>query len=187
MILQPTPIPDAYLIELEQHSDERGSFARLWCIEELKAQGIDVTFVQANASFSEHRGTMRGLHYQRAPYREAKLIHCTRGAIFDVLVDMRPRSDAYLHWFGAELSAENRRQMFVPEGCAHGYLTLTDGAEVEYVVSSPYRPSAETGIRYDDPTLGIQWPVPVTVVSPKDRSWPDVVPEPPVLNPRSSG
>lgn len=177
MIFHSTPIPDAYLICPEPHADDRGRFARLWCLDELRAQGLDVAFVQANASVTTHRGTMRGLHYQEPPYAEAKLIHCTRGAIFDVLVDLRPQSEAYLRWFGTELSAANRRLMFVPEGCAHGYLTLTDGAEATYVVSSPYQPGAEGGIRYDDPALNIEWPVPVEVVSEKDRSWPDLTPD----------
>lgn len=174
MIFQSTPLPDVYLIAPEPHTDARGQFARLWCLDELTAHGIEHGFVQANVSVNERRGTLRGLHRQRAPHQEAKLIHCSKGAIFDVVVDTRPASETYLSWFGAELSAENRRSMYVPAGCTHGYLALTDGAEAQYVVSHPYVAGAETGIRYDDPTLNIAWPIPVTTVSKKDRSWPDL-------------
>jgi dTDP-4-dehydrorhamnose 3,5-epimerase len=174
MVFQSTPLPDVYLIEPEPHADSRGHFARLWCLDELRAYGIDHNFVQANFSVNERRGTLRGLHRQRAPHGEAKLIHCSKGALFDVVVDTRPSSPTYLAWFGAELSAENRRAMYVPVGCTHGYLSLTDGAEAHYVVSHPYVPGVEAGIRYDDPCLDIQWPIPVEVVSEKDRSWPDL-------------
>lgn len=172
MIFQSTPIPDAYLIEREPHTDSRGRFARVWCLDELRARGIDHTFVQANVSINKRQGTLRGLHRQRPPHGEAKLIHCAKGAVYDVVVDTRPASETYLAWFGAELSAENRRSMYVPIGCTHGYLALSDGAEVYYVVSHPHVPEAETGLRYDDPVLGIDWPQDVTVVSDKDRSWP---------------
>lgn len=174
MVFQSTPLPDVYLIEPEPHADSRGHFARLWCLDELRAYGIDHNFVQANLSVNERRGTLRGLHRQRAPHGEAKLIHCSKGALFDVVVDTRPSSPTYLTWFGAELSAENRRAMYVPVGCTHGYLSLTDGSEAHYVVSHPYVPGVEAGIRYDDPCLDIQWPIPVEVVSEKDRSWPDL-------------
>jgi len=173
MIFNPTPISGAFVIEPDPIGDERGSFARLWCLDELSDHGIDVAFVQANVSRSVERGTLRGLHWQHPPHAESKLVRCTGGAVYDAFVDLRPDSETYMEAFGVELSVDNRRMAFVPEGCAHGYLTMTDDAEVSYFVSAAYAPGAEHGIRYDDPAVDLDWPVPVTVVSDKDRAWPD--------------
>ena len=172
-----TPVRGAYLIDPEPRGDERGFFARLWCRDEFAARGLIADFVQCNDSFSAKRGTLRGLHFQTAPHSEVKLIRCVRGAVWDVVVDLRPKSPSYCQWFGAELTADNRRLLYVPESCAHGYLTLEDGSEVEYPVSRPYQPDAERGIRWNDPRFGISWPLgePLTL-SPKDRQWPDYQP-----------
>jgi dTDP-4-dehydrorhamnose 3,5-epimerase len=138
------------------------------------ARGLTADFVQCNESFSARKGTLRGLHYQAAPHGEVKLVRCVRGAIFDVLVDLRPDSSTYTRWFGAELTAANRRLLYIPEGCAHGYLTLEDQSEVEYPVSCAYHPDAERGIRWNDPRFAIAWPdVEPLTLSPKDRQWPD--------------
>ena len=168
-----TPIAGALLIGVEPRSDERGFFARVWCEGEFDARALHARFVQANIAFSQRRGTMRGLHYQLPPHAEAKLVRCIQGRIFDVIVDVRPESSSYGRWYGTELSAENRRAVYVPDGCAHGYQTLTDGAEVFYLVSAQYEPDAEAGIRHDDPAFGIEWPLEVSVISEKDRDWSD--------------
>ena len=174
MTFTDTSISGAYLIGPEPRRDERGFFARLWCRDEFARRGLNAAFVQCNDAFSAQRGTLRGLHYQAAPHQEVKLIRCVRGAVFDVIVDVRPDSTTYLAWFGAELTAENRAMLYVPEGCAHGYLTLTDGSEVVYPVSAPYEPGAERGIRWNDPRFGIEWPLTDGLtVSPKDEQWPD--------------
>jgi dTDP-4-dehydrorhamnose 3,5-epimerase len=176
MIFTETEIPGAFIIDVERRSDDRGFFGRAWCAEEFAAHGLSTTFVQANIGFSARRGTLRGLHYQAAPHQEAKLVRCTRGAIYDVVVDLRPDSPAYLQWLAAELSAGNRRMLYVPTGCAHGYQTLADESEVFYPVTAAYAPGAELGVRYDDPALRIDWPLAVSAISDKDRSWPGLVP-----------
>jgi dTDP-4-dehydrorhamnose 3,5-epimerase len=165
-------LPGAYVIDLEPIGDERGFFARMLCQEEFGKHGLDMKIVQANVSYSAERGTLRGLHYQIPPHGENKLIRCVRGAVFDVMVDLRPDSPTYLAWEGVELSAQNRRMAYVPEGFAHGFLTLTDDCEVLYPVTAAYAPSAERGLRYDDPSIDIEWPATVRVVSKKDQSWP---------------
>ena len=176
MKLVATPVAGAYLVELTPRGDDRGFFARAWCRDELAAEGLNGSFVQCNDSHSRRKGTLRGLHWQAAPHGEVKLIRCVRGAIFDVLVDVRPESPSYLRWFGAELTAENRTMMYVPEGCAHGYLTLADDTEVMYPVTCAYRPDAERGARWNDPAFGIAWPeVGPLTLSPKDEAWPDYV------------
>ena len=167
-----TPLAGAYTIDPELHGDERGFFARMLCTDELAAHGLNMQIAQVNISYSAHAGTLRGLHYQAPPHAEAKIMRCTRGAIFDVMVDMRPDSATYLQWFGTELSADNRRLAYVPEGFAHGFLTLTDHCEVMYPVTARYMPGAERGICYDDPSLDIEWPIPVRTVSDKDQAWP---------------
>ena len=176
MELVATPVHGAYLVQPTPRSDERGFFARVWCTDEFAARGLSAAFVQCNDSLSLRRGTLRGLHYQVAPFAEVKLIRCVRGAVFDAIVDLRPESPTYLRWAGAELTAENRTMMYVPEGCAHGYLTLVDDTEVIYPVTCAYRPDAERGVRWNDPAFGIEWPHvgPITL-SPKDRCWPDYV------------
>ena len=167
-----TSVPGAYTIEPAPHRDERGHFMRAWCSREMLDAGIDFRPVQANMQFNPHKGTLRGLHLQVAPALEAKLVRCTRGAVFDVLVDLRPASGSYGKWFGTELSADNGRMLFVPENCAHGFQSLEDGSEVLYLTSAFYAPQACRGLRYDDPAVGIEWPLPVSLVSEQDRNWP---------------
>lgn len=165
-------VPGVYVLEPELRSDDRGFFARVYCTREFEAHGLPAMTAQSNISFNHRRGTVRGMHYQVPPAAEAKLVRCTRGAIFDVAVDFRPDSPTYLQHVGAELSEDNRHALFVPEGFAHGYLTLTDGAEVTYQVSEFYAPGLEGGLRHDDPKLAIAWPTEIVVVSDKDASWP---------------
>jgi dTDP-4-dehydrorhamnose 3,5-epimerase len=167
----PTPVTGAWLVEPEARADARGSFARLWCRDEFAAQGLRADFVQSNASFNVQKGTLRGLHYQAAPYGEIKLVSCVRGRVFDVIVDMRPASPTYRQWFGTELTPESRRMVYVPEQCAHGYLTLEDGSEVTYPVTMDYHPESERGLRWNDPAIGIDWPLAPTTISPKDQEW----------------
>ncbi len=162
-----TPLAGAFLIDLEPHSDDRGFFARTFCAREFAERGLASAFVQTNVSFNHAAGTLRGMHYQLPPAAETKLVRCTSGAIYDVIVDLRNRQH-----FGVELTAANRRAIYVPAMFAHGYITLTDGAEVVYQVDAFYAPDCERGLRYDDPALGIRWPIPVSVISEKDESWP---------------
>jgi dTDP-4-dehydrorhamnose 3,5-epimerase len=172
MIFHKTSLQDAWLIDLEKRGDTRGFFARTMCREEFAAHGMDTDYTQQNTSFSAHRGTIRGMHFQLAPHTEAKLVRCIAGAIIDIIVDLRRESATYLKHDLFELTEENRRQLYVPRGFAHAFQALTDNVEVSYLVSAPYTPSAERGLRYNDPLLGIQWPLPVTVISEKDASWP---------------
>jgi dTDP-4-dehydrorhamnose 3,5-epimerase len=169
------PLKGAFLIRLRKIADHRGYFARGWCRDELAQQGLNPDMVQLNVGFSHTKGTIRGLHFQRPPHQEAKLVRCTRGAIFDVIVDLRPDSPTRGQWFGAELTAENSEMMYAPEGFAHGYQTLSDDTEAYYMTSAPYAPAAATGVRYNDPAFGIAWPLPVTVISEPDQRWPDYV------------
>jgi dTDP-4-dehydrorhamnose 3,5-epimerase len=172
----PTPLAGACIIELQQLPDERGFFARQWCQHEFEAQGLTARIAQANVSYNHTAGTLRGMHYQIAPHQESKLVRCTAGAIFDVIVDLRKDSETYLQWFGAELTAENRKMLFVPEDFAHGFQTLADHTEVTYQVSQFYTPGAEQGMRYNDPTVNIEWPREVTIISGKDAEWDDFRP-----------
>jgi dTDP-4-dehydrorhamnose 3,5-epimerase len=172
MLFIQTPLAGAFIIELEQKSDPRGFFARSFCTTEFQANGLKPVVAQCNLSYNHRRGTLRGMHYQVAPAVEAKIVRCTQGAIYDVIVDMRPESPTYMQHFGVELTEKNRKALYVPEMFAHGYLTLSDGAEVAYQVSEAYTPGCERGLRFDDPSLKIEWPIPVTVLSDKDRSWP---------------
>ncbi len=177
MIFSETRLPGAFLIDLERREDDRGYFARAWCRREFAEHGLSTQIVQANISYNRLRGTLRGMHYQRAPYAEAKLVRCVRGAVYDVIVDLRPDSPTYLEWIAAELTAENGRAIYVPEGFAHGYQTLVADAETLYQVSEFYAPEAEGGARWNDPAFGIEWPEEgPQIVSEKDRSWPDFVP-----------
>ena len=166
-----TKLKGAFIIELEERSDSRGFFARTFCAREFEEHGLKPAVVQCNMSYNHKKGTMRGMHYQVEPAMEAKLVRCTRGAVYDVIVDMRPDSPTYLEHIGVELTADNRVALYVPEMFAHGYLTLVDGAEVFYQVSEFYTPGTERGLRYDDPALGIDWPVPIEVISEKDAAW----------------
>jgi dTDP-4-dehydrorhamnose 3,5-epimerase len=165
-------IPGVYTIDPDFHEDERGRFFRAWCAGEFAEHGIAFAPVQANIGFSLRRGTIRGMHCQVEPALEAKLVRCTRGAIFDVALDLRPDSLTFLQWIGIELSATNGCMLLVPEGCAHGYQTLEDETEMHYMASAVYTPSAARGVRFDDPAFGIEWPLPATVVSKQDRNWP---------------
>jgi len=174
MQFKDTEFDEAYVIELEKHGDERGFFARAFCQKEFAARGLASDMVQMNTSYSAERGTLRGLHYQTAPHQEAKLMRCVRGAIYDVIVDVRPESSTFAEWMAVELSAQNRKMVYVPKGFAHGFLTLEDDCEVLYQVSAFYAPDHERGLRYDDPTIGISWPIDVRIVSDKDRQWPYV-------------
>ena len=177
MIFTPLELAGAFLVELEPRADDRGFFARAWCRDEFERHGLNPALEQCNLSFNHVRGTLRGMHFQREPHAEAKLIRCTRGAIFDVIVDLRPSSPTFTRWVGVELTEENRSALYVPEGFAHGYQTLADATETLYQVSVSYAPDAEGGARWDDPTFGIRWPqADERVISEKDRSWPDFEP-----------
>lgn len=172
MIFTETKLIGAFIIDVELLADQRGAFSRTFCAKEFEQHGLKPTVAQCNLSFNHQAGTLRGLHYQTPPAAETKLVRCTKGAIYDVIVDMRPDSPTYRQHIGVELTAENRRALYVPELFAHGYQALTDGAEVIYQVGEFYTPGYERGLRYDDPTFGITWPLPVTVISEKDASWP---------------
>ena len=167
-----TPLTGAYVIDLEPIRDDRGFFARTFCAREFEAHGLKPDFVQANLSHNVTRGTLRGLHFQRDPAPETKLVRCTKGALFDVIVDLRKDSPTRLQSFGVELSADNRRALFVPEYFAHGFLTLEDDTEAQYLVGEFYTPGVEGGLRYNDPALAINWPADVAVISEKDAAWP---------------
>lgn len=172
MIFQETPLKGAFVIELDRKADDRGFFARGFCAKEMQDHDLASNVVQANISFNEHKGTLRGMHYQTAPHEEEKTIRCVRGAVFDVIVDLREDSDTYLQWYGTELTDDNRRALFVPAGFAHGYQTLEPGSEVLYLVSNYYAPQAGRGVLYRDPAIGIDWPLPAVEVSAQDESWP---------------
>jgi dTDP-4-dehydrorhamnose 3,5-epimerase len=167
-----TPLAGAYVVDLEKRGDERGYFARAFCAREFAEQGLATVFVQANLSLNREAGTLRGLHFQAAPVQETKFVRCVTGALYDVIVDIRPDSPTHLQSFGAELSDENGRALYVPKGFAHGFLTLAPDTTASYLVDEYYTPEAESGLRYDDPALGIDWPGEVDVISPKDAAWP---------------
>jgi dTDP-4-dehydrorhamnose 3,5-epimerase len=166
-----TKLDGAWLIEPEPIRDSRGYFARTFCTRDFEERGMESRFVQHSRSFSAAKGTLRGLHFQTAPHEEVKLVSCVSGAVYDVIVDMRPGSPTYRQWQGFELSADNKHQLYVPAGFAHGFQTLTDDAELNYLISAFYEPAASTGISYDDPALGVTWPLPVSVISDRDKSW----------------
>ena len=167
-----TKLKGAFIVEMEVRGDHRGGFARAFCAQEFEAHGLKSIVAQSNLSFNYKAGTLRGMHYQVAPACETKFIRCIKGAIYDVIVDMRPDSPTYMQHIGVELSAENRRALYIPEMFAHGYQALTDGAEVLYQVGEFYTPGCERGFRYDDPAFGIEWRLPVTEISDKDLAWP---------------
>lgn len=173
MIFTHTPLQDAWLIDLDLKEDERGFFARTFCMNEFEEHGLENFTAQCNLSFNHKAGTLRGMHYQLPPAAEAKLVRCLKGAIYDVIIDLRPDSPTFMEHFGVRLDDENRRALYVPPLFAHGYQALSDGAEVNYQVSEFYTPGQERGLRYDDPAFGIEWPMEVTVISNKDASWPD--------------
>ena len=173
MLFKETKVKGAFVIELEKREDERGFFARTWCKNEFEAHNLNPHFVQANMSSNPRRGTLRGMHYQVSPYEETKLFRCTKGAIYHVIIDLRPESPTYKEWIGVELRADNYKMLYVPERFAHGLITLDDNAETAYQVSQFYTPGSELGIRYDDPAFAIKWPIEVQVISDKDKNWPD--------------
>jgi dTDP-4-dehydrorhamnose 3,5-epimerase len=174
MIFEETKLPGAFVLDLERRGDDRGFFARTWCANELAGHGLNTRLVQANMSWNPRKGTVRGMHFQRAPHAETKLVRATRGAIYDVIIDLREESPTFAEWVGVELSAENGRALYVPEGFAHGFQTLVSDCEVHYLVTEFYTPSAEGGVRWNDPAFGIEWPDPENAfVSEKDAGWPD--------------
>lgn len=172
MIITPTAIAGVAIIDLDTRADDRGLFARTFCRREFVEAGLEPAVEQCNLSYNHRAGTVRGMHWQAPPAAEAELVRCTRGAIVDVVVDIRPQSPTYLHHVAVTLTAQNRRALYMSPYLAHGYQTLSDDTEVSYQVSGPYTPSAERGLRHDDPALGIEWPAPVSVISEKDASWP---------------
>ena len=173
----PTALPGVFVIEPELRADDRGFFARTWCREEFAAAGLVTDWVQCNVSFNHRAGTLRGMHWQAAPHEEVKLVRCTAGAAFDVVLDLRPGSPAFKRWVAVELTAENRRAVYIPGGCAHGFQTLADATELFYHMSAFYHPEAARGVRWDDPAFGITWPpCEARIISPRDRSFPDFAP-----------
>lgn len=173
MIIGATEIADAWLIDIEPLRDERGFFARTWCQRELSARGLSTEIAQESVSYSRNKATMRGLHFQRPPHDEVKIVRCIHGAIFDVIVDIRPDSPTFRKWQGFELTQDNRRALYVPSGCAHGFITLADETEVSYLISAFFVPAAAAGYRHNDPAFGIVWPLPVKIISERDLGWPD--------------
>jgi dTDP-4-dehydrorhamnose 3,5-epimerase len=173
VIFTETKLRDAHIIEIEKLEDARGFFARSWCRKEFDEHGLTPTVVQANISWNKKRGTIRGMHYQVPPYEEVKLVRCSRGAIYDVIIDLRKDSTTYRQWLGVELAADDYKLLYIPGGFAHGFQTLKDNTEVVYQVSQFYTPGAEAGLRWDDPAFNITWPLNVQVISDKDRNWPD--------------
>lgn len=172
MRFTPTPLAGAFVIDVERHEDSRGFFARTYCEQEFAAHGIFQHPVQSNISFNAIRGTLRGMHYQRVPYAEAKVVRCTAGRIFDVIVDVREDSRTRHQWFGVELNSASRRALYIPEGFAHGFQTLEDASEVFYEMFNTFQPGHAEGLRWDDPVLGIKWPLDVTAISEKDQAYP---------------
>lgn len=173
MLFTQTPLQGAYVIEINKIGDDRGFFGRSWCRKEMQQAGLDTDMAQINTSLSRQRGTLRGLHFQLAPFQENKMIRCTRGAVFDVIVDLRPESPTFRQWFGIELTADNHKALYSPKGFAQGFITLQDDTEITYFASEFYAPGKDRGVRYNDPQFGIQWPLPPVVISDKDQNWPD--------------
>ena len=173
MIFTPLHLPQACLIQPERFEDERGFFARTWCVREMEAHGLNPCIVQCSMSFNVKRGTLRGMHFQAPPSEEAKLVRCTAGAIYDVLLDLRPESPTFKRWHAVELTSENRLALYVPEGFAHGFQTLADNTEVFYEMSQFYEPAAARGVRWNDPAFGIVWPLAAPTISGKDAGYPD--------------
>ena len=171
-----TPIEGAWLIEPEPFKDERGHFARVFCRNTFASKGLETLFLQNSISHNHKLGTLRGLHYQAAPFEEVKLVQVVQGALFDVLVDLRPHSKTYLKWYGTELSSLNGRLLYVPQGVAHGFQTLEDNTTVYYMISQEYAPQYARGVRWNDPAFGIKWPISEPVISQKDKIWPDYKP-----------
>lgn len=173
MVFTETHLPGAYIIEPERREDPRGFFARVWCQRELEERGLNACVAQVNVAFTPRKGGLRGLHYQLAPRQEVKVVRCTMGALFDVILDLRPESRTYKQWVAVQLTAENRRMAYVPEGCAHGCQSLVDNTEMYYLTSQFYAPELARGVRHNDLQFDIAWPLPVTTISDADRCWPD--------------
>jgi dTDP-4-dehydrorhamnose 3,5-epimerase len=176
MLFSEISIAGAWLLELERRNDTRGYFARTWCRDELRQRGLEDGIAQINTGFSARSGTLRGMHFQCEPHSEVKIVRCTRGLAFDVLIDLRPDSPTYRCWQGFELSPDNGLAVYIPRGCAHGYLTLVDDTELMYSTSNRYMPDAAAGVRYDDKAFAVDWPAPVKIVSDVDLSWADFRP-----------
>lgn len=179
VIFSETALKGAWIIDVERLEDERGFFARSWCQEEFAARGLNPNLVQCNISFNRNKGTLRGMHYQVKPYEEAKLVRCTMGAVYDVIIDLRVTSPTFRQWVAAELTASNRRMLYIPEGFANGFQTLKDDTEVFYQMSAVYSPGHSAGVRWDDPAFGIDWPPGDRVISARDRAYPDFMPHRP--------
>ena len=173
MIFTPTKIRGAFILDPERIEDERGFFARAWCQTEFQEHRIDSHHVQSNLSFNKRKGTLRGMHYQRAPHEETKIVRCTMGSLYDVAVDLRPDSPTFKQWVGATLTAQNRQLLVIPPGCAHGFLTLEDNTEIFYQMSAYYAPTHAAGVRWNDPAFAIHWPAEVIVMIDRDRQYPD--------------
>jgi dTDP-4-dehydrorhamnose 3,5-epimerase len=173
MIFIETKLRGAYIVEPEKLEDERGFFARTWCRREFSEHGLNPGLAQCSISFNSKRGTVRGMHYQLPPHEEAKLVRCTRGAIYDVIIDLRPQSPTFKQWFAAELTENNRRMLYIPEAFAHGFQTLADDSEVAYYISEFYAPECASGVRWNDLAFGIRWPIDARIISQKDQSYPD--------------
>ena len=173
MIFKETSLKGAYIIELEKIEDSRGFFSRVWCKREFEEKGLDSYVAQSNLSFNNQAGTLRGMHFQVSPFEETKLVRCTRGRIYDVIIDMRPESPTYNQWTAFELTEDNYKMLYIPKDFAHGYQTLEHNSEIYYQVSQFYSPGSESGIRHNDPSLNIEWPLDVSAISDKDRNWPD--------------
>jgi dTDP-4-dehydrorhamnose 3,5-epimerase len=169
----PTRLPGVVVIEPERNADERGFFARTWCAQELRDRGLEPALAQCSVSFNERKGTLRGLHYQAPPFAEVKIVRCTRGALYDVAVDVRPDSPTFRRWVGVELTEIDGRALYIPRGFAHGFLSRTDATEASYQISTPYVPEAARGLRWDDPLFGVEWPGPVEVIADRDRRYAD--------------
>lgn len=177
MIFSQTKLEGAYLIQIQRHEDERGFFARTWCQREFEEHGLNPRLVQCNLSYNHKKGTLRGMHYQDAPYQEAKLVSCISGALYDVIIDIRPGSPTFGKYLGVELSAQTHEMLFIPEGFAHGFLTLADETQVFYQMSEFYAPEYARGFRWNDPAFKVEWPEEVRVISPRDAGYPDFVME----------
>lgn len=176
MIFTETKLKGVYVIDIERRTDSRGFFSRAWCENELNVHGIPTRFVQSNIGFSHAKGTLRGMHFQTAPFQEVKLVRCTMGRVVDVAIDLRPESATYREWISEELSSDNRKMLLIPEGCAHGYMTLVDNTELLYETSQFYAAAHATGVLYNDPAFGVVWPAPVCVISDADMNWPQFTP-----------
>jgi dTDP-4-dehydrorhamnose 3,5-epimerase len=173
MLFQETDVAGAFVLEIQPIKDDRGFFGRTWCREELAKRGLADGIAQINTAVSLKAGTLRGMHFQLAPHAEVKIVQCTRGRVYDVALDLRPASATFKRWAAVELSDRNYRSFYIPEGCAHGYLTLEDDAVLTYSTSRPYAPQHARGVRFDDPAFAIQWPAAAQVISAADRNWPD--------------